>query len=416
MNRLYLKEESRQTLHMTALCGLYWFTWAIGCYQTIYLQRIGFSASQLGVLNALCSGIGIAAMSFWGIFSDSRNSVRLTETILLFGSMICFSLMPFVRNVFGNAFWPYFILCPICVLFRNPVSTFHENLVIRNCTEMRLNYGRIRSIGSILFAVCSTFLVTKLKVESTFWIYGLSLIPVIILTMTSRDPKGLSLNSQKAKTQKVPVGELLRNRTYLMFLIFAFLYYIGVNFEGAFIPYYMEEAGIGTSKYSLLLAYRAVFEVPFLLLMVKLRKRFPLRKLIIFAPILMGVECLGFGLVVRSWWSMLLFASFFGLGNGMFIGTSMNYVYEISPDNAKATAQALFAAMSQIAAIVGNLVGGFILDAVGGRMFYLIAALLYLVSIIMFLASGFERRQAGSAAADRSSKRSGKVFLSADRG
>ena len=51
----------------------------------------------------------------------------------------------------------YFILCPICVLFRNPVSTFHENLIVRNCNEMRLNYGRIRSIGSILFAVCSTY-------------------------------------------------------------------------------------------------------------------------------------------------------------------------------------------------------------------------------------------------------------------
>ena len=414
--KLYLKEESKQTLHMTALCGLYWFTWAIGCYQTIYLQNIGFTASQLGVLNALCSGIGIAAMSFWGIFSDSRNSVRLTETILLFGCMIFFSLMPFVKDVFGNALWPYFILCPICVLFRNPVSTFHENLVVRNCTEMRLNYGRIRSIGSILFAVCATFLVTHFTIRSTFWIYGLSLIPVIALTMTSRDPKGIGVSKQKAKAQKVPVGELFKSRTYVLFLIFAFLYYIGVNFEGAFIPYYMQEAGIDTSKYSLLLAFRAVFEVPFLLLMVKLRRRFKLRSLIVFAPILMGVECLGFGLFVKNWWSMLLFASFFGLGNGMFIGTSVNYVYEISPDNAKATAQALFASMSQVAAIVGNLVGGFILDAVGGRMFYLIAAFLYLVSIIMFLVSGYETKRAKSHAGESAAGHRGKVFLSPNRG
>ena len=396
---------------MTALCGLYWFTWAIGCYQTIYLQSIGFTASLLGVLNAICSGVGIAAMTFWGIFSDSRNSVRLTETILLAGCMLLFSLMPFVRNVFGGALWPYFILCPICVLFRNPVSTFHENLIVRNCNEMRLNYGRIRSIGSILFALCSTFLVTKMPVESTFWIYGLSLIPVILLTVTSRDPKGLAIHSQKQKAQKVPVGELFKSKTYMLFLIFAFLYYIGVNFEGAFIPYYMKEVGIDTSKYSLLLAFRAVFEVPFLLLMVKLRRRFKLRSLIVFAPILMAIECLGFGLFVKSWWSMLLFASFFGLGNGMFIGTSVNYVYEISPDNAKSTAQALFASMSQIAAILGNLVGGFILDAVGGRMFYLIAALLYVVSIIMFLVSGFE----GATAKSRETGKNGSSLLNHSR-
>ncbi|MBO6158492.1 MAG: MFS transporter [Firmicutes bacterium] len=401
--KLYVPEESKHSLHMAALSGIYWFVAAIGCYQTLYLQSIGFTASNMGVLNAICSGIGIAAMSFWGIFSDSRNSVRLTEVLLLAGCMIFFSMMPFVKNVFGNALWPYFILCPICTLFRNPVATFHENLIVRNCNELRLNYGRIRSIGSILFAVSATFLVVLMPVESTFWVYGLGLIPVIVLTLLSRDPKGASM--KRKGHSKDALGQLFKNHTYVLFLVFSFLFYVGANFEGAFIPYYMQEVGIDTSKYSLLLAYRAVFEVPFLLLMVKLRTRFPLRKLILVSPILMGIECLGFAFFVKSWPMMLIFASFFGLGNGMFIGTSLNYVYEIAPDDAKASAQAFFASTSQIAAILGNLVGGFVLDAVGGRRFYLVAALLYLTSILMFILSGREHRTAANAvSAIRTSK------------
>ena len=388
--KIYLSEESKQSIHMASLSGLYWFVAAIGCYQTLYLQSIGFTASHLGTLNALCSCIGIAAMSFWGIFSDSKNSVRLTEILLLIGCMVFYSLMPFVKNVFGQALWPYFILCPICVIFRNPVGTFHENLVVRNCNELRLNFGRIRSFGSVLFAVSATFLVVRMKTESTFWVYGLCLIPVILLTAFSRDPKG---GSMRRKGSKVPLKELFKNRTYVLFLVFAFLFYVGANFEGAFIPYYMKEVGIDTSNYSLLLAFRAMFEVPFLLLMVKLRHRFSLRSLIFVSPILMGLECLGFGLFVHSWPMMLVFASFFGLGNGMFIGTSLNYVYEISPDDAKASAQAFFASTSQIAAILGNLVGGFILDAVGGRMFYVVASLIYLSSILMFLLSGRTHRR-----------------------
>lgn len=383
--KVYISEESKQSLHMAGLSGLYWFVAAIGCYQTLFLQNMGFTATNIGILNALCSVIGIGAMSFWGIYADSKNSVRHTEILLLIGCMVFYSLMPFVRNIFGNAIWPYFILCPICVLFRNPVGTFHENLIVRNCNELRLNYGRIRSIGSILFAVSATFLVVLIPVENTFWIYGLGLIPVILLTMVSRDPQG---GSMRKKGNKVPLGELFQNRTYVMFLIFAFLFYIGVNFEGAFIPYYMKEVGIDTSKFSLLLALRAMFEVPFLLLMIKLRHKFSLRSLILISPILMAIECLGFGLIVRSWTGMLFFASFFGLGNGMFIGTSLNYVYEISPDDAKASAQAFFASTSQIAAILGNLTGGWILDMVGGRRFYLVAAALYLISIVMFVLSG----------------------------
>ena len=71
--KLYISEESKQSIHMAALSGIYWFVAAIGCYQTLYLQNIGFTASSLGVLNALCSLIGIAAMSFWGIFSVTKS-------------------------------------------------------------------------------------------------------------------------------------------------------------------------------------------------------------------------------------------------------------------------------------------------------------------------------------------------------
>ena len=382
--KLNISEESKQSFHMASLSGMYWFVAAIGCYVTVYLQSIGFTATKMGLLNAVCSVVGIAAMSFWGVFSDSKDSVRLTEVLLLIGCMIFYSMTPFVKHVFGYALWPYLILCPIYVIFRTPVATFHENLIVRNCNELKLNYGRIRCIGSILFAVCSTFLAVKISPEKTFWIYGLGLIPVIILTAFSRDPKGAVM---KKSRHKVSLGELFKNRTYVLFLIFAFLFYIGVNFEGAFIPFYMKEVGIDTGNYGYLLAFRAVFEVPFLLLMTKLRHRFSLHTLIFISPILMMVECIGFGLIVKSWPTMLLFASFFGLGNGMFIGTSLNYVYEIAPDNAKASAQAFFASTSQIAAILGNLIGGYILDAVGGRSFYLIAAGLYLVSIIMFLFS-----------------------------
>ncbi|MBO4887726.1 MAG: MFS transporter [Firmicutes bacterium] len=394
--KIYISEESKQSLHMAALSGIYWFVAAIGCYQTLFLQNIGFTATNIGILNALCSVIGIGAMSFWGIYADSKNSVRHTEILLLIGCMVFYSLMPFVRNVFGNALWPYFILCPICVLFRNPVGTFHENLIVRNCNELRLNYGRIRSIGSILFAVSATFLVVLIPVENTFWIYGLCLIPVILLTRFSRDPQG---GSMRRKGSKVPLGELFQNRAYVMFLIFAFLFYVGLNFEGAFIPFYMAEVGIDTSKFSLLLALRAMFEVPFLLLMVKLRHRFSLHSLILISPILMTIECVGFSLLVHSWAGMLFFASFFGLGNGMFIGTSLNYVYEISPDDAKASAQAFFASTSQIAAILGNITGGWILDMVGGRMFYMVAAGLFVISIVMFVLSGHSHRKAKAQAA-----------------
>ena len=75
------------------------------------------------------------------------------------------------------------------------------------------------------------------------------------------------------------------------------------------------------------------------------------------------------------------------MGNGLLIGSSLNYVYELAPAHLKASAQAFFSAVSSIAGILGNLGGGVVYDAVGSKAFYLLVALIYFVSVGVFLLS-----------------------------
>lgn len=386
-----------QSLYMASMSGLFWAAWAVGCYLTVFLQGRGFTASMLGTLNAICCGVAIAATSMWGVVSDKIGSVKKVELILLLGMAILYSLVPFVQNVFGDALWPYFILMGVCCIFKNPVSTFHENLLVRNCNELRLNYGLIRSVGSLVFAIVSTLVAKylyQIGVGNTFWLCGLCMIPIIVMTVFAREPQGnVSSGRNKASKQKIDLKPLLGNRTYILFIVFAVLYYSAVNFEGNYIPYFMEEMGIDTARYGTLLALRAVFEMPFLILMVKLRGRFSLRGLIIFSPILMGVECLAYSFFVRNWTSMMLFSGLFGLGNGLFIGTSLNYLYEIAPEGLKASAQAFFTVASQIAGILSCFIGGFLYDWMGSRNFYFLAAVMFMVATLVFLLSGNRKKE-----------------------
>ena len=131
--------------------------------------------------------------------------------------------------------------------------------------------------------------------------------------------------------------------------------------------------------------------------MVRLRQRFPLRVLVLSAPVLMALECLGFGLFVHSLPGMMVCCTFFGLGNGLFIGSSLNYVYELAPDNLKASAQAFFASVSSVAGILGNLAGGIVFDAIGAKPFYIAVGCAYILSSLIFLLS-FRHKKAGRAA------------------
>lgn len=381
-----LPNGGRQALILTGANSLFWLAWSFSSYQTVYLQEVGFSASQLGLLNALTSGVSIASLAFWGMVSDRIRSLRKVLITVLVGGAVLFALIPAIPTGLPSSPLLLLTLIPVVYFFRGSMSPYAENLLVRNANELRLNYGLLRSVGSFLFTaggLAITALLPLVGVPSTFWLSGVMMIPVVILTLLAREPNAQP--AQSVPKEKLDLSQLFRNKSYVAFLVFGFLFYIAANCEASFFPYFIQGVGVPTDRYVVVLSYRAFLEIPFLLLMVKLRRRFSLGRLVVAAAVLMAVECVFLGLFANSLMSILLCATFFGLGNGLFIGSSLNYLYELAPSHLKASAQAFFSAVSSAAGILGNLLGGLVFDAMGAKPFYLFVATLYFLSVGVFL-------------------------------
>lgn len=381
-----LPNGGRQALILTGANSLFWLAWSFSSYQTVYLQEVGFSASQLGLLNALTSGVSIASLAFWGMVSDRIRSLRKVLITVLVGGAVLFALIPAIPTGLPSSPLLLLTLIPVVYFFRGSMSPYAENLLVRNANELRLNYGLLRSVGSFLFTaggLAITALLPLVGVPSTFWLSGVMMIPVVILTLLAREPNAQP--AQSVPKEKLDLSQLFRNKSYVAFLVFGFLFYIAANCEASFFPYFIQGVGVPTDRYVVVLSYRAFLEIPFLLLMVKLRRRFSMGRLVVAAAVLMAVECVFLGLFANSLMSILLCATFFGLGNGLFIGSSLNYLYELAPSHLKASAQAFFSAVSSVAGILGNLLGGLVFDAMGAKPFYLFVATLYFLSVGVFL-------------------------------
>ena len=407
MKRLFrrLGPGARMALNLTGVNGIFWFAWAFGNYQNIYLQEVGFTASELGVLNAIASAVGIASVAFWGMVSDRIGSVKKVLIAVLGGGALLYGLVPLIPRGLPATVLLLTIALPVVNFFRGSMSTFAENILVRNSNELRLNYGLLRSIGSFLFTVGSLIISALLPfvgVENTFWISGLLMLIPIGFAFFSRDPGTRRRKAQPApqpqekKKGGLHLGELFHNQAYVFFLVFAMFFYICTTCEANYIPYYMSTIQVPSEQYGILMGYRALLEIPFLLLMVKLRRKFPLRILVVFSPLLMAMECLGFGLFAGNLPGMLVCCTFYGLGNGLFIGSSLNYLYELAPDHLKASAQAFFVAVSSVAGILGNLLGGVFFDALGARFFYGLVGGLFLFSALIFVLSLLWERKRGA--------------------
>ncbi len=387
----------RQALILVGVNGIFWFAWAFGCYQTVYLQSVGFSASAIGVLNAISSAVAIVSVAFWGMVSDRIGSLRKVLIVVLAGGALLYGLVPIIPTGLAISQMLFFIYLPTVNFFRASMSPYAENILVRNCNELRLNFGVLRSIGSFLFTVGSLIIAAwlpTLGVGNTFWVTGLLMMVPIVLTFFAREPQAKAPAKRGGEKGSLNMGELFQNKAYVAFLIFGFLFYTAAACEGNYIPFFMESAGVDSQQYGIVLAYRALVEIPFLVLMIRLRQRFPLRVLVLGATFLMALECLGFGLFANSLPTMLVFCTFFGLGNGLFLGSSLNYVYELAPSHLKASAQAFFTSVASVAGILGNLMGGVVFDAIGAKRFYLVTAGVYGVSVCVFLLS-FRQKKTG---------------------
>lgn len=391
MKKLHLRPLSTQgaeSLRLAGVQGLFWASMAVGNYQSVYLQNNGFPASQFGLLNAIACAVSIIAMTFWGTVSDRTGSVRKIVILTLALGSGLFALVPLIPTGMPYSTILFLIILPLLSFVRTPMSPFVDNLTVRNCAERGLNYGAIRSFGSFLFAVSGVlvvnFLIPALGIPSTFWAMSIVMIPAIILVWFCFEPQGGGKRAQKSRSG---YGELLKNPRFLTFLLFGFFYQMGMTFESGFLPYLMADLSIDNTNLGLILSVRALMEIPFLFFIAKLRHRIKLHYLIMMGAALMAIEALLFSLFVQSLPQMLVFAAFYGLGGGLWIGTSTNYIYELAPVHLRASAHGLFISVSQISGILGNLIGGVLFDLIGGKPFYCVVAGVFAFSIIVFAVS-----------------------------
>jgi MFS family permease len=125
-----------------------------------------------------------------------------------------------------------------------------------------------------------------------------------------------------------------------------------------------------------------------LLLMRPLRRKFPLPVAIAGAAVFYSAEAL---LYTRagSLIEILFIQTLHGLGGGLMIGAATNYVYSLAPQGLNSTAHTMHGAANAIAAIIGNLAGGFLIVTIGIRAFYRLSSVMIIFAMVYFLSTLF---------------------------
>lgn len=377
-----------QAIYIMCYCTMF-------SYATVFLLSRGFSNSQVGLTLTLSSALALVVQPAVASFADKTKKFALRTIVsgMLLG-VVAFSALLFITPK---------IVLPVAILYVILVTLFSTQVALVTTMSMEhinngvpINFSLARGIGSFAFAILS--IVLGYLVED----YGGG---VIMLVNMALGLVGfvLVLRFQKAKknngtnTEEVEPSGLIQfarqNKRFIAIVgSISILFFSHVTIS-TFMIQIIEHVGGSSADMGMANSIAAILELPAMALFPLLYKK------VHNAGLLMKIS--GVFFVIKTvvtllapsvfWVDAAMCLQFFAYA--MFIPASVYYVNEVISSADQNKGQALMSMVMGISGLLGNILGGLMLDTSGGVPFMLTVGLgVSVVGFVMLLL--IDRRKA----------------------
>jgi len=345
-------------------------------YIVLFYQSLNFDGTEIGLLAGVPALITLVFSPFLTGLADSTHRHRAILGIGIAVSVIIMAMLPSISN-----FAAVFLLILLFNVFMAPVTPMADSATMGMLGEERAMYGRIRMGGTIgwgIFALIAGKILDVFGLRMLFYVF--STIMLINLFISQKFSFG---KSDEHSTNSGGIRVLLASRTWILFLLLAFLGGLASMTVAAFLSPYMQELGATGDQIGFAIMISTFTEMPIFYLGDRLVKYFGSYRLLIVSLVLMGLRGLLFAAVDNVFMVYLVQI----VGGAMFPAmwlAGVSYADEHAPTNLKSTGQGLFGAMTfGFGSAVGGFLGGLLLANLGGRGMFLVFGVIILVGLLL---------------------------------
>lgn len=360
-----------------ALFAVYFLAYSgIVVYRNVFLEDIGMTGTQMGVIGFTFVIVGVVAQPGWGLLTDWRG---VHSEILIAGALgSAFGLSVYLVGAeTAETFLVVLAGTVVFSLFHAPIVPLANSLVLSEGFE----YGRIRAFGSVSFGIGSMAIGLLLAlVETWFIVVAYAVGMVVIADLIRRTPIARPSVSDRLRGK---VRTLVIDREFALLVLVALLLAMSTSSASAFFSVYMRAITGGDTLTGVAWTLKTVFEAVTFLYLV--RYELPYRVILLVGGSFAAVPSLLYGLT-SSLWIVLAVQAFAGLGYAMYYLATVNLAHRLAPDELSSTAQTVVASLGLgVGGAIGQLLAGRVLDAAGIHRLYLALGVVALVGVFVAL-------------------------------
>lgn len=344
------------------------FIGAFAPYFTLYLQSLGFSASEIGLLMAAGPVMRMLAPAFWGWISD--NSGRRAPIVRQSAAA---TTAAFAVFFVADGFWPVFGGIALTFFFWTAAHPLVEALTLDHLRGRTEDYGRIRLWGSVGFVVSVLgvgALLDLLPLAALLWVcFGL-LFGVFACALALRE------GGAQPAVHHAPALRLgLRRPEVLALLAACFFMSAAHGPLYVFFSIHLVDHGYGKTLVGALWSLGVVAEIVVFMYLPQLMRRWSLRAILLASFALAVLRFLLIGWLVESMVLLLAAQVMHGATFGAYHAAAVAALNRWFPSQQQGRVQALYGSISFGAGgMLGNAVSGEAWTALGAGWTYTLGA------------------------------------------
>ena len=355
----------------------------LGAYNTflpVYLEKsLGFTSSQVGLIVSIPSIIGIIFVPIFGLLSDLLKKQKSVLWFNVFMSLIFTGIY-----IITKSFLSVLIAATGLEMFRNSILPLTDTIATTYCEKNNKNFGKIRVIGSLFFAVASFFCGQLIKMTHNdlmfFYVFMVSMIGCLIITPTL---PSCNVETQVEKINlKQDLPLLFKNKAYLLILLCG----ICVNsLTEAMMSYqgiHLMNLGAGSDLVGLLTVFMVTPELFFMVKTKPLLEKYGIVKMISFASIALIIRWIIY-LFTSSPLLFMLATSMHGIAISIIIICSFDFIAKVVDKKLYTTSMTVYTFTLGVAYSLMKLLYGGLIDTLGIKSVFIFSIIVSLLSFVV---------------------------------
>lgn len=365
------------------LAGYYFFYFAyVGAFSPyfgLYLQSLGLSAWDIGLLMTQSQLMRLFAPALWGWFAD-RSGKRLT--VVRWTSAV--AVLGFCGFFVAERFAALMAAMIAMAFFWSAALPLVESLTFDHLKGEAGRYSRIRMWGSVGFIVAvlgTGALLDSQPIASVLWVIVAILCGILVYALVVPEAPA----HPHVETHP-PIASILRQPRVRALFAACIAMSAAHGAFYVFFSIYLSDHGYGKALVGGLWSLGVLAEIVVFFYMSKLTKRFGLRAILLasFAAAVLRFLLTGWGVGVLS---VIVFAQLLhGLTFGAYHAASIVAVNRWFPGRCQARGQALYSSLSFGAGgLIGGLISGWMWDGPGPALTYTLSAGFALLGLLLVM-------------------------------